>query len=534
MPDSDASEIRLLLVDANEDEFILLKDELGRIPGTRFLLDWCGNASEAIPLIMANRHEAYLIDQGSDGDSGVHLVYELRKKGFDGPCILLSIQGDYRVDLMAMRSGAQDYLDKQSLTPAALERSIFFAIERQRLLREREGFLRRIQETQRLESLGLLAGGLAHDFNNLRACILGNLEMIRVYADKPELQKDCVHDAETAVEQASALCSQMLAYSGKGKLASAKVEIPVFAKKVLDVLASSTPARIRVVREFGAVPFIQVDPIQLQQVLMNLVTNARDSIAGEGRITVRTGSAKDAGPARFKGCRIKPETPERDDYVWFQVEDSGSGMDAKTLDRIFDPFFTTKQQGRGLGLAAVMGIIKSHRGALEIKSAPGQGTSFTVYFPESEEADMEKDARPADPAAVAAADPVAGFPILFVDDNDSLLEVATATLALAGFEVLTAACGHEALEIFEKQGHRLRVVILDMTMPDIGGEEVYRRMAAVRPDLKVIFSSGYHESESISQLSGVGKVEFLHKPYRPGNLVQLVRRMAARESQAVR
>jgi signal transduction histidine kinase len=520
-------EIRVLLVDRNEDEFVLLKDELSRIPGTLFLVDWCDDVEEARAALLANRHDVYLIDFNLEGASGIQLITDARKDGFEGPCIILSVPGDDRVDLMAMRSGAQDYLDKHSLHAGPLERAIFFAVERQRLHREHQAFQRRIQETQRLESLGLLAGGLAHDFNNLLGCVLGSIEMARLHDRSPAKREENLGVAIHAVEQATVLCTQMLAYSGRGVRRISAVDLPGFTGRVLDVLVSSIPPEVRIVRELDKTPPVDADAAQLQQILMNLVTNARDAIAGAGIITVRTGLASKAGPTRFKGFRLRPDSQDREDYAWLQVQDTGCGMDGATLERIFDPFFTTKQNGHGLGMAAVMGIIKSHGGALDVDSRPGQGTTFTVYFPAGAAAVPLANSRPA-PDEASQSHP--GGTVLFVDDNLSLLNIARSTMEYAGIGVLTAEGGAAALEVFGREGSRIQVAVLDMTMPQMGGEELYRRLTALKPGLRVILSSGYHESEVMGSLVNAGKVEFLQKPYRPAALIQMVRK-AMREDQ---
>lgn len=380
---------------------------------------------------------------------------------------------------------------------------------------ERLEMERKLLHVQKLESLGVLAGGLAHDFNNILMAILGHLElaMKQLPADSP-VNGD-LYEIEHAVQRAADLSRQMLAYSGKGKFVIERINL---SRVVLDMIAMLKPAvskKVELKLELDEnLPDIEGDATQLRQVIMNLITNASEAIGeNTGVVTVATGRVRLARKD-FEGM-IPGDKLEKGEYVLLEVKDTGCGMDEETLSKLFEPFFTTKFTGRGLGMAAVLGIIRGHKGAVRIDTHVGKGTRFRLYFPAS-------DGRNTIPVTGGETDAVShrnGGTVLFVDDESSIRSLAKIMLEKAGFEVLTASDGREALKTFGEFADRIDAVILDLTMPNMDGVEAMRELNALKPGVRVIVSSGYTESEISRRFAGQTVAGFLHKPYRMKELI---------------
>jgi PAS domain S-box-containing protein len=386
--------------------------------------------------------------------------------------------------------------------------------ERHRAAEERRALEAKMLQAQKLESLGVLAGGIAHDFNNLLTGILGNASLARLDLAPSAPALEYVAQIETAARRAAELCRQMLAYAGKGKLSVGPVDLNLVIaemRRLLDTVLSKR-ATLRVTAAAG-LPSVQGDATQLRQVLMNLLTNASDALGdADGTIAVTTDVVRPA-PGDLAGYVAGDDLPAGD-YVRVRVSDTGSGMDAATRARIFDPFFTTKFTGRGLGLAAVIGIVRGHGGGIRVDSAPGRGTSFSLLFPA---AGGPVSALPA--AAEAPVRGAAGRVALVVDDDAGVRAVAARSLRHAGFEVYEAADGHEAVAVFAPRADRVDLVVLDLVMPGMGGEETLRALQALRPDVRVLMSSGYTEEDAMGRFAGAGVAGFVQKPYTAADLM---------------
>lgn len=385
-------------------------------------------------------------------------------------------------------------------------------------LTERKRTEERLLQAQKAESLAVLAGGIAHDFNNLLVGILGNAGLALAELPPESPVRETVAEIELAGQRAADLARQMLAYSGRGKFVVQPISLNGVVEEMAHLLRVSVGAGVRLVLDLApGLPAVVGDATQLRQVVMNLVINASDAIgSGEGTVRVRTSLAAGA-PALFERAVLAPgQLAER--YVVLEVADTGSGMDAATLSRIFDPFFTTKFTGRGLGLAAVLGIIRGHRGGIDVESAPGAGTTFRVMLP----------AAPGE-AKEAAAAPGAGQwrgegLVIVADDEPSVRAVTARALRSMGFEVAEAADGQEAVELFARERGRVRLVLLDMTMPRMNGEAAFRAVRVIDPAAKVVLMSGYTEQDAQEQVGADGLAGFLQKPYELSALRETVRR----------
>lgn len=374
----------------------------------------------------------------------------------------------------------------------------------------------RLRETQRLESLGVMAGGIAHDFNNLLVGMLGNagLAMMSLPAASPA--REIVREIETAARRASDLTNQLLSYSGKGTLAVQSIDVSRLLEESARLLRAVISKKATLSFDFpAALPLVNGDPTQLRQVAMNLLTNASDALGdGPGVIAMRTGVVTLS--AEMLATMVLGDGLAPGEYVALEVQDSGCGMTEETRSRMFDPFFTTKFHGRGLGMAAVLGIVRGHRGAVDAQSWPGQGTRVRVLLPAS--GAIAGGHSPEHEESSAAGTRA----ILVVDDEDIVRDFAQRVLEIGGHQVRVARHGGEALELLARHHASIALVLLDLTMPELSGEATCARIRAMWPDMPVILSSGYTAESQAVALGRSGLVEFLQKPYSPQQLLALV------------
>jgi signal transduction histidine kinase/CheY-like chemotaxis protein len=373
----------------------------------------------------------------------------------------------------------------------------------------------KVLEVQKLESLGVLAGGIAHDFNNLLVAILGNasLALLDLPEDSPARQS--IADIEIASQRAGELARQMLAYSGRSRFQVEPIELGELVRELMTLLQVSIGKSVVIKLDLSKEPIIvDADAAQLRQVVMNLVINAADAIGERsGFVTIRVGQLR-ADAAYLADVHPDAELAAGH-YAALEVSDTGMGMDTATQARIFDPFFTTKFTGRGLGLAAVLGIVRGHGGALRVYSEIGRGSTFRIVLPLSASS----------PAPVGDADEVwfGTGRVLAVDDDAMVRTVARRLLQSFGLTVVEAAGGREAIECFAAEPDAIDAILLDLTMPDVGGAEVVREVRAIRPDVPIVIMSGYHEDEAGAAFDGDGLAGFVQKPFTPADLAKRMR-----------
>lgn len=373
---------------------------------------------------------------------------------------------------------------------------------------------RRLQESRKLESLGVLAGGVAHDFNNLLTGILGHANLARLGLPPAAPAQQSLAQIEISVQRAAELCQQMLAYSGRGRLAINTIQLGLLVQDTVGLIRHTvSPAATLRLELADALPPVSGDSVQLRQIIMNLVLNAAESLPeGRGTVTLRTRLVA-ADAALFATCVSTPDLPSGD-YLCLEISDDGSGMPPDTLARIFEPFFTTKFTGRGLGLAATLGIVRSHNGALAVSSIQGQGTSFRLYLPVAPGSpDSPSSGLSAGFSAQRSRSSATAPHLLLVDDDDSVRETAAILLASLGYRVTTAADGAQALDRFSSEPRSFAAAIVDLTMPGLGGIEVLARLRLARPDLPVLIISGYSEHDVRLDSTVAHRVDFLSKPF---------------------
>lgn len=391
---------------------------------------------------------------------------------------------------------------------------------------ERQRSDARVQHAQKLESLGLLAGGIAHDFNNLLVGILANAELARDELPPGSAALESCSQIVDSAQRAAELTRQMLAYAGKGRFEVRQLNMSEEVESTLDLLRSVISKKAELKLELATdLPMVAADATQLRQVVMNLITNASDALGDdEGVITLRTTSRRVlAGEVQLP--LSQDELPEGQ-YVLVEVSDTGEGMDQDTISRIFDPFFTTKFVGRGLGLAAVLGILRGHRGGVEISSERQRGSSFRVYLPAlSRSAMVEPSVPRSDPPSNGA--PKSGL-VVVVDDEPTVRALATSVLTRNGYRVVSADDGIKALQLLDTHKDDVRLVLLDMLMPRMNGEETLREIRQRFPSVPVLLNSGYSEEVAAQQLLTDELVGFVQKPYGVNQLLGAVHELIGR------
>jgi len=394
--------------------------------------------------------------------------------------------------------------------------------EKRKAEAEREQLEKQVQHSQRLESLGVLAGGIAHDFNNLLAAILGNASLVKSNVLKAPLKaKERVERIIQSAEKAGVLCKQMLAYSGKGQFILKPINLLDAVEEMTHLLEVSIDKSVVVKYHLSEeLPVVMVDEAQVQQVIMNLVTNANDAIEGKSGVVSITTGMMHADEKYLADC-YAADGIRAGRYIYIEVSDTGCGMDKETIRKVFDPFFTTKTTGRGLGMSAVLGIVRGHKGALKVYSEIGRGTTFKFLLP-VEETEYKNSFPEQKNEAVRH---FSGGTALVVDDEETVREVACMMLEELGFDTLAATNGEEALELYKRHQADILFVLTDLTMPRMDGRTLFTKLRQINPDIRVVLSSGYNSQEAIQQFSGKGLAGFIQKPYSEDALRQEIIKM---------
>jgi len=392
--------------------------------------------------------------------------------------------------------------------------------ERNRAERDRLGYELKLQQAQRVEGLGLLAAGVAHDFNNILVGILGSVSLALLNTTDESLREHLVRIEESA-RRAAELASQMLACSGQGTAEPENVDLHgllVDMNSLFRAIARE-PIALSVQAEPGR-HLVFAHPTQVRQILLSLVSNAAESLReadgqATGRITIRMHAHQQVDEQLHVAVASEPLEAGR--YVVVEVEDNGPGISEETLSRIFEPFFSTKFEGRGLGLAAVHGIVRANRGAIAVDSQLGQGATFRVYFPAADTGSVPPPE--ANPSPGGADDPRV---VLIIDDESIVRDVAASMLEALGNEVLTASSGQEGIDVFAAHANDVALVIVDMNMPGVDGLAVCRAIHETRRDVPVVLSSGFGEEDTAANVRDTGFAGFLRKPFDLHGLREVV------------
>jgi PAS domain S-box-containing protein len=385
---------------------------------------------------------------------------------------------------------------------------------------ERERTEEALRRAQRMESLGLLAGGIAHDFNNLLVAILGQTSLALSQLNAQDPARVPIEKAVAASRRAADLTRQLLAYSGRGQFERRSIDMNRLIQENLHLFEVAVPKNVALRSDLSRVlPLIMGDAGQLQQVIMNLIINAAEAIGEKpGVVMVRTQLQHLTAEDTLR-WQIGDEALPAGDYVLLTVEDNGQGMDAETLTRIFDPFFSTKFTGRGLGLAAVVGIVRGHGGGLKVTSAPQVGTTFEIILPGGTTEVVEPIVYEAAQGA-SMTQPL----VLVIDDELPVRDAVTDILDLEGLPVLTAPDGHAGIELYRQRQADIGLILLDLSMPGLNGEETFRELRQINARVHVLLSSGYSQDEVTARFAGLNDVGFIQKPYDAEQLVAMIKR----------
>jgi nitrogen-specific signal transduction histidine kinase/CheY-like chemotaxis protein len=373
-------------------------------------------------------------------------------------------------------------------------------------------------QSQKMEAVGTLAGGLAHDFNNMLQVIQGLLDVILSSPDLPPDEiRSILKDMEMAAASGAELIKGMMVFVRKTPLELRPIELNKLVAQTKSMLARSIPKMIEIdLLLDDDLWTIKAAPNQIDQILMNLAINARDAMPDGGRLTIKTLNLK----LDEEHCRYHPNTkPGR--YVLLSVTDTGRGMDEATVKRIFEPFFTTKEEGKGtgLGLAVVYGIVEQHNGWIVCDSAPSVGTTFRIYFPATDEVPQEQYFEKKEPPMGQ------GETILLVDDEPDFLELAGRTLNRANYTVILALKGKDALELYEKHRAEIRLVILDLLMPEMDGRRCLDALQDIDPNVRVLIATGHTTPGMGGELEQAGAKGFISKPFETSQLLEEVRKI---------
>jgi len=396
--------------------------------------------------------------------------------------------------------------------------------QRKRVEEEKQRYEEQLRQTQKLESLCVMASGFAHDFNNLLMSILGNVGVALANTPESSPSHENLINIKNVTRKATEMAGQMLAYAGKGGFNVQPLDLNEVIREMAPHLEESTSKTIAIHYDLAAeLPSVKADPTHVRQVVTGLLTNAAEAIGDDRGFVLISTQAADRLPNDIDLSYVD-EGAIYDGFVSLEVSDTGCGMDEETAKKIFDPFYSTKFTGRGMGLAAVLGIIRRNHGAVAVRSIVGEGTEFAIYLPATD-VPAEKS-RP-----LNAEVPIwrGSGTILVVDDEESVRNAVKIMLQFGGFDVITASDGEEALHVFERRSEEIKLIVLDLTMPRMSGDEVLRQLEKIRRDIKVLLSSGLGEQDVLERFRDRRSVAFIQKPYRLDQLLERIRTMLKEE-----
>jgi len=519
---SDAPAVHILMVEDNPGDARLLQEYLHDGFTATFALTHCTRLKEALAFLGAKDHgcDVILLDLSLPDSSGLSTFLSIHDQALEVPIVILTGVNDTTLASQAVQKGAQDYIPKDSLDGDQLSRTIRYAIERKQWQDTNRHRDERIKRLEKMEAIGRLSGGIAHNFNNILTAIIGNCELLRprVVGDPKALRH--AEAIQWAAQRASMLTKELLAFASRQHMRQYLIEINSVIRDLEPLLRGVISKDVSFDFSLGReLPAVLTDPAQLEQVVMNLVLNARDALPGGGVIAIRTQTEVLPEPRESV-----PDAVPAGSYVTLTVQDSGQGIEPHILPRIFEPFFSTKENDKstGLGLSTVYGIVQQNKGHIAVDSSPNTGTTFTVYLP-SQDAELAPD-------TVRTSQPSRGNEtILLVDDEAHISSILAEVLGEHGYNVLTATTGHQALGMLLAQGERIDLVITDVKMPGIGGLELARRIHATRPGLKVVLISGHVAEHALSEAERSFITAFVAKPFTSEALTQAIR--AALDSQ---
>jgi two-component system cell cycle sensor histidine kinase/response regulator CckA len=515
--------VRVLLVEDDEEDYILTRRLLQNNERVTFEVRWA-RSYEAALAELRRPCDACLVDYRLGPHSGLTLIERAIADGSRAPMILLTGRGDRDVDIEAMKVGAADYLVKDQITPQLMERVIRHSIERKGAERALSHSQDQLRQSQKMEAIGCLAAGVAHDFNNILSIILSYSQLLTVDLNAGDPMRADLEEINSAGLRAADLTRQLLAFSRRQVLQPRVVNLN-------DIISGMEKMLRRVIGEdveltslaSPALRAIMADPGQMEQVIMNLVVNGRDAMPRGGKLTVETALVilDESHASNHGGAKPGP-------HVMLSVRDTGTGMDEATQARVFEPFFTTKGVGKGtgLGLATVFGIVQQSGGTICVYSEVGQGTTFKVYFPVAPAAVLVPP-----PSPVVERRTLRGSEtILLVEDEERVRALALTILRKYGYNVLEAQGGGDAFLVSEQYPSTIHLLLTDVVMPLMSGRQLAERLTSLRPDMKVLYMSGYTDDAVVRHGVTDSTIAFIQKPITPEALARKVREVIGASS----
>jgi two-component system cell cycle sensor histidine kinase/response regulator CckA len=511
--------IRALVIEDSEDDCAILVRTLKQ-GGYDVDYKRVDSAETLLSSLDGTPWDIVLSDYSMPGFSGTAALHLVREKGLDVPFLFVSGTIGEEIAVNAMRVGAQDYIMKSNL------KRLLPAINRElrefKLRKDHKNLERRMRQLEKFEAIGRLAGGVAHDFNNVIGAIMGWADLGKSEVPEGSRASKFFHQIANHSQRAAGLTRQLLAYARRQILEPRSLDLNEAIRESAGLLERLMTAQIQVEMDLASdLNLVRADRSQFEQVLMNLCVNARDAMANGGQLTIQTANT-DLDEEYCQSHMFGPPGS----YVRMTISDTGMGMDAATIERIFEPFFTTKEVGKGtgLGLATAMGVVTQHGGSIEVESKIGVGTSFFIYLPAASGEEQTQS------EIAEAVVPRGTETILIADDHDGLLETTEEILRNLGYRVIVARNGEEAVQEFAIHAKEIALLVLDVVMPALSGPEAYSKISEMKPNVPVIFTSGYtEETASVTPTIGSGAV-FLQKPCRPDLLGRTIRELLDRKT----
>ena len=520
-PADELQKTTLLVVEDDEGLSRLIQKRLQR---EGFEPESALNAQEAITKIRQNQNVLMLLDYVLPDMNGKQLVQSLSEQGHSVPFVVMTGHGDQNIAVEMMKLGARDYVVKDSdfmeRLPQVINRTLK-EIQTEKMLElaeeEKSKLEKQLRQAQKMEAVGVLAGGVAHDFNNLLTAIHGYTDLAISEVEEDSTLHNKLQQVQRAAERAATLTRQLLLFSRKQDIEKKLINMNTTIDDMLKMLFRMIGEDIAVETKFGeGIYSVEADIGNIEQILMNLVVNARDAMPEGGRLTISTENAI----LSEKDCRTM-HNAKPGEYIRVSISDTGTGMDEETLQHIFDPFYTTKGEGKGtgLGLSIVYGIVKQHEGWINVYSEPGTGTTFKIYL-QATKSDKEQRQEETLRLADFSGD---GQHILVVEDDDNMREWSVIALSENGYVVSEARDAEEAIQTFEKNRDKISMVLSDVIMPGMSGYQLAEHLIVLKPEIKFILSSGYTGERAQPEKVRDKGFRFLQKPYTMIQLLSMVK-----------
>ncbi len=512
------SPVNILMIEDNPGDARLLQEYLAE-GLTDYSITHCGRLKEAVAWLDGGhtRCDVILLDLSLPDSSGLGTFLDIQDRASSVPIVILSGFDDDTLACQAVQKGAQDYIPKDSLDGDQLARTIRYAIERKQWEETNRQRDERIKRMEKMEAIGRLSGGIAHNFNNILTAIIGNCELLRprVVGDPKALRH--AEAIQWAAQRASMLTRELLAFACRQQMRPQLVEINSIIRDLEPLLRGVISKDISFAFDLaGDLGTALTDPAQIEQVVMNLVLNARDAMSGGGTITVRTRSETLTQARDGRPDAIPPGT-----YLTLSIQDTGVGMDPALIPRIFEPFFTTREgeKSTGLGLSTVYGIVQQNKGHIHVDSVPGAGTTFTIFLPSHLGAGLAPERTGQGQGQAHRGSET----ILLVDDEVHVSSILAEVLGEHGYQVLSANSGDQALTLLASRASEIDLVVTDLKMPGLSGLELARRIRSVAPGMRVVLISGHSDENLEQERERTAASAFLAKPFTSQALTKTIR-----------